>query len=656
MQDEPFEAFRASVAQVYREVRRPTYRALVTQAELAGAVLHTSTIGDLLNGPRTPRWVTVEAFLRACERYAEAHRIATPAGRFDLDRWHADYRAAEAAQAERAGSSRPAAGGRGTRSVVVPAQLPADLPAFAGRSAELAALDRLLASAGTSAGTAAPVVVSGGAGVGKTALAVHWAHRVAPRFPDGQLYVNLRGFGAGAAMDPGEAVRGFLDVLQVDPARIPARVDAQAALYRSLLAGRRMLVVLDDARDSDQVHHLLPGAPGCFVVITSRTTLTGLVAASGAHPLTVDRLTDDEARELLSGRLGGGRVAAEPRAVDELVTACAHLPLALSIVAAHAVTRPRTGLSALAVDLADPRRRLDVLTSDSAHTDVRRVFSWSYHSVSEPAARLFRCLGLHHGVDVTVATAASLAGVAPQRAARLLDELADTSLVVEHGPGRYDMHDLLRVYAAELADVADPPERREAATNRILDHHVHTAGAATRLLGRSCGDPVVLGRPAPGVTPETLDDQKAAKAWFEAEHRNVLVLVDHALATGRLTRACQLAWNVFDFLDRRGRWHDWLALGHRLVAAVGRSDDPAVRSRAHRLLANAYLRFDRIDEGLEQLEQALPLDRDAGNPLGQAAVQMTLSAVRTGQDRHADGLAHARRARELYRGAGDADG
>ncbi|MEC4021148.1 NB-ARC domain-containing protein, partial [Streptomyces sp. H27-D2] len=276
-----------------------------------------------------------------------------------------------------------------------PAQLPLSVTAFVGRGQELAQLDELLpaADADNPPGPAAMVIsaVSGTAGVGKTALAVHWARRSREAFPDGQLYVNLRGFDpGGSVVSPAQAVRGFLDAFGVPPARIPAGLEAQVGLYRSLLAGRRVLMVLDNARDAEQVRPLLPGAPGCLALVTSRNRLTSLVAAEGARLLTVDLLAPAEARALLTSRLGARRVAAEPAAVRELVVRCAGLPLALAIVAARAADRPRLPLAALADELREAGRRLDALDCGDPATQVRAVFSWSYHALSADAARLFR--------------------------------------------------------------------------------------------------------------------------------------------------------------------------------------------------------------------------------------------------------------------------
>jgi NB-ARC domain/TIR domain len=379
-----------------------------------------------------------------------------------------------------------------------PQQLPAAVSHFAGRVEELAMLTGLLRDRADTGGTVVISVIGGTAGVGKTALMVYWAHQVAKRFPDGQLYINLRGFDpSGSVVDSAEAVRRFLDALQVPPDRIPVDLDAQVALYRSQLAGKRMLVVLDNARDSGQVRPLLPGAPTCLVLVTSRSQLTSLIAADGAHPITLDLLTDDEARQLLARRLGADRVAAEPHAVAEIIIRCAHLPLALTLVAARAAVQSHLGLWLLVDELRDTQHLWQTLTGDDPTTNVRVVFSWSYQALSRDAARLFRLLGLHPGPDLAASAAASLAGVAASDVRRLLAELTRASLLVEHTPGRYTFHDLLRAYAADLVHTTDSDEQRHAATQRMLDHYRDTAYTAARLLNPT-GDPLTLTCPAWG--------------------------------------------------------------------------------------------------------------------------------------------------------------
>ncbi len=333
-----------------------------------------------------------------------------------------------------------------------PRQLPPDLAAFAGRAEGLAALDALVGRReGDRPGVVTVAVVGGTPGVGKTTLALHWAHRVAHLFPDGQLHANLRGVRST------DVVRGFLDALGVPAERIPAGPDGPAGLYRSLLADRRVLVVLDDAADAEQVRPLLPGGAGCLVVVTGRYRLSSLVASAGAQPVHLDLPSAAEARDLLARRLGATRVAAEPAAVDEVVARCGRLPLALSIVAARAVAHPDRPLAALAAELRRAHGSLDAFGDADPAVDLRSVFARSYHALGPAAGRLFQALGSRPVPTSSVTEAAGLAGVAVPVARTLLTELADAHLVSERGPDRYAMHALLRAYASELPP--PPPPR-----------------------------------------------------------------------------------------------------------------------------------------------------------------------------------------------------
>jgi tetratricopeptide (TPR) repeat protein len=534
----------------------------------------------------------------------------------------------------------------------VPRQLPAAARHFAGRVAELETLTKLLDDAAETGGTVMISAIDGTAGIGKTALALSWAHRVADRFPDGQLFVNLRGFvHTGSPMQPAEAVRGFLDAFAVPVERIPVGLDAQAALYRSLVAGKRMLVVLDNAREAEQVRPLLPGSPTALVIVTSRNQLTSLVAAEDAHPLTLDLLTIDEARELLTRRLGTARVTAEPDAMDEILARCARLPLALVIVAARAAAHPTFPLSQLVIELRDAGARLTALDAGDPTTNVRAVFSWSYHALTSEAARLFRLLGLHPGPDISGPAAASLAGVPLPQARPLLAELTRANLLIEHIPGRYIFHDLLRAYAAEQALQLDPDEDRHAATHRMLDHYLYTAHAAALLLD-PLREPIQLTPPRPGVTPERLADHEQALRWFTAEHPVLLGAVDHAAATGFDTHAWQLAWTLADFLDRRGQWHDWAAVNRVAMAAAGRLADPSVQARTHRSIANAYTQMGRFDDAYAHLRHALDLYGQAGELAGQAYAHRTLGYLCERRSHHAEALDHARQAFDLFQAAG----
>jgi DNA-binding SARP family transcriptional activator len=515
----------------------------------------------------------------------------------------------------------------------VPRQLPAPPRSFAGRERELAVLDAI-------ADGGHPVVLSGTAGVGKTALAVHWAHRVAERYPDGQLYVNLRGFDpSGAVMAPGEAVRSLLDALDVDPQRIPASLDAQAALFRSALAGKRVLVVLDNARDADQVRPLLPGGPGCQVVVTSRNRLAGLVATHGAHPLALDLLSTVEARALLADRLGAQRVRAEPEVADEIITRCAGLPIALTIVAAR-VACTSFPLRVIAAEL---RGGLDPFDGGDSATDVRAVFSWSYHALTPAAARLFRLLGPHPGPDVSVAAAEAVFGAAPVRP--LLAELTRAHLLTEHQPGRYVFHDLLRAYAGEQAQLHDSDAERRAALSRLHDHYVHTAHAATRLLSPTRD---VIAPPSP-QTGEHLADFAQAMAWFTAEHHVLLAAVDQAAATGLDTHARHLAWALAEFLERRGHWPDLAAVGRIALAAAVRLADPLAQSHAHRYLARAATQLNDLDDARTHLQRSLDV---SGEPAAQALTHRELAYVCERQGRHDQALHHSSQALRLYAAAG----
>jgi DNA-binding SARP family transcriptional activator/tetratricopeptide (TPR) repeat protein len=540
----------------------------------------------------------------------------------------------------------------GQKRLATPAQLPPDMYGFTGRETELHQLDSLLTTA-TEGSTAVVIsAVSGTAGVGKTARAVPWAHRGAGAFPDGQLYVNLRGFDpSGSPVTPTEAVRGFLDAFEIPPDRVSASFEAQIGLYRSLLAGRRVLVLLDNARDSEQARPLLPGVPGCAVVVTSRNQLNGLVATAGARPLSLDLLTVAEARDLLSIRLGRERMAVDPHAVDDIIESCARLPLALAIVAARAAAHPDFPLAALASELHEARSSLNEFASSDLATDVRAVFSWSYRQLGPDAARMFRQLGLHPGPDTSAPAAASLAGIPVSAARRLLAELARAHLVSEREPGRYTFHDLLRAYATEHAHTYDTETERRAALLRLFDHYVHTAHAAGLQLQPLLA-PVTLAPPLDGVTVEQFAGYEPALAWFTIEHTVLLAIVQQAGRTGLHAHLRQLASALTDYLDRRGHWHDWSAVHHTTLDAALRSNDPSGQAAAHRGIARAYLRLGRLDDADTHLRRALDLYTDLADDDGRAHTHRFFGQLDELQGRHAEALRHCEQALDLYRGTG----
>jgi DNA-binding SARP family transcriptional activator len=539
---------------------------------------------------------------------------------------------------------------------VVPRQLPAATRHFTGRAEALKALGALAAEAAEASQATVISVIDGTAGIGKTTLALHFAHQVTGQFPDGQLYVNLRGFDpSGPQMTSVEAIRLFLDALAVPAARIPAGLDAQAALYRSLLVGQRMLVLLDNAHDVDQVRPLLPASPGCLVIVTSRSQLTGLVATEGASPLTLDVLTDAEARELLSRCLGSERVADDLAAAGSLIQLCARLPLALSIAAARTSSRPGLTLAALTAGLRDARSRLDELDAGHATANVRAVFSWSYKQLDPPAARLFRLLGLHPGPDISAAAAASMAGLPPDEGRRGLVELTRAHLLAEHVPGRFSCHDLLRAYAAELTQSTDSEAERRAATGRMLDHYLHTAHSAA-MQARSINSPLMLAALSPGAGAERISDAGQALAWFEAERLVLMAATGRALEAGFDTHAWQLVWTQSDFFDMRGRWHDWTVAEQIALAATQRLGDRGAQASVHQRFGYASGRIGRYEDAHAHLGLALSIHHERGDHAGQAYVHNSLAITLSLQGRQEEALRHARQSLTSYTAADDRPG
>ncbi len=511
--------------------------------------------------------------------------------------------------------------------VPTPRQLPPPVWHFVGRADELTALTAVLDEAAAAGGTAVTSVIAGTAGVGKTALAVHWAHRSAERFPDGQLYVNLRGVDpAGSVVPPADAVRAFLDALGVPPHRIPADLAAQTALYRSTLAGRRVLVVLDNARDSEQVRPLLPGSPGCLAIVTSRNELSSLVTAEGAHPVTLDVLPEADAHDLIAHRIGPQRAAAEPDAIREIITRCAGLPLALAIVASRATSHASFPLAALAGELRQTTGRLDAFADHEPATDIRAVFACSYRTLSVDAARLFRLTGVHPGPDISAGAAAGLAGVPTDRVQELLAELAHAHLLTEHAPGRFSAHDLLRDYAAEQARAIDAEADRTAAADRMLTWYRHAADAAVRQLY-----PHMLRLPQPPSEPPPaapeFRDGAAALAWLDAERRNLLAIARYAADNGPRSVAWLLADALRPYFTARMYTADWLDVSGVGLAAAQAEQDIAAQTAAELSLGNAYQSLSRYEQTIEHYSRALTHARQSGWTDGQAAVLGNLGNV-----------------------------
>jgi DNA-binding SARP family transcriptional activator/tetratricopeptide (TPR) repeat protein len=532
----------------------------------------------------------------------------------------------------------------GPRWLPVPRQLPAAPRNFVGRRAELTLMSSRLNKAG---GTVVISAIGGTAGVGKTALAVHWAHVVAEHFPDGQLYVNLRGFDLSEVpTSPEEAVRGFLAALNVPAERVPANLDEQVAMYRSLLAGKKFLIIADNARDSAQVRPLLPGSPGCLVVVTSRSHLMGLVASDGAHMVGLGLLSQDEARQFLADRIGHERLAAEPRSADELIGVCARLPLALSIAACQAAANPARPLAVRAAELRDAKNRLDVLAADDI--SVRAAFSWSYGQLSDPAARMFRLLGLHPGPDLSLPAAASLGGLCVEEARQVLAELARMCLLEEDHSGRFSFHDLLRVYAAERVRADETAVGRDMATHRLLDHYLHTAYAAARLL-HPAREPIELDPAQPGTMPEHLADREEALSWFDTEHRILRAAIAVAASTGFPRHSWQTAWTLANYLSRRGHLLAGRDVQQMALDAAQKADDLTGQAHAHILLGRAEVWLSRHDDAREHLREALTLFQSLGDHAACARAYLDLGWAADQQGRHADAAAPMRQALAMYR-------
>lgn len=539
----------------------------------------------------------------------------------------------------------------GTGGGVVPRTLPAAPPFFVGRDRELGELDDAL-TAQPAAGAARVVTIGGSGGIGKTWLVLHWAHRNADEFADGQLYVHLRGFDpSDAPTSPEVAIRILLGALSVDPAAVPPMFDAQVALYRSLMSGKRMLIVLDNARDTTQVAPLLPGSLSCFVVVTSRHELAGLVAGHGAHPITLPPLGQADARRLFTHHVGSRRAAAEPVAVASLLNLCAGLPLALSIIAARAMVRPNFPLRSLAEKLSGGSARLDALDAGEPAADLKAVFSWSYRTLSAPAATLFRLLGLHPGPDADDQAAAGLAGLDVVRTRRLLTELTRAHLLIEHRPGRYTFHDLLRAYAAEQALAHDTEAGRRAASQRVLDHYTHTAHAAMLLLYPH-RHPIALSAPSEGVRPAVLTDARQAMAWFTAEHAVLIAAVRQAAELGFGTVTWQLAWALVTYFDHQGHWQDLLATQQIALDAALEHEDRLGQAHAHSGLVRAYSRLSRHDDVRVHVERTLTLFGEVGDRIGLANAHRGVASFLETHHDYQEALGHAEQARDLYQQAG----
>lgn len=534
----------------------------------------------------------------------------------------------------------------------VPAELPPAPSGFVGRSRELSALDRMLAE--RASGEAALTVLTGTAGVGKSALGLTWSHRVLSEFPDGQLYASLRGFDPERApLVPGEALTKLLKTLGVAGDAIPVEVDDRAALYRSLLAERRMLVLLDDARDSDQVRPLLPGSSASWVLVTSRRRLDGLVVGSGARVLPLETLPTETSIELLDRAGVPGKPAAEPAAAAELADLCGGLPLALRIAAARMAANPVRRVADLVGELTEESNRLQGLDIDDANTSVRRAFDISYRSLHPLCADMFRLLGLVPGHTFTVHAVAALCGTDVSSARRRLRALGLAHLVSEPEPGRYGMHDLLRVYARNLLADATEQEREErgAALRRLLNYYSVAADHARRFL-RPARDDLDYSADAAVTRPE-VHDRDDALEWFDAEWPNLVAAVRAAKAEGLHELCWPLVRLQFNYLMVRCPWEDWVRIYSDGADSAGECDDPSGQLLMAAGLGVAHARSGNPEEALAHYEESHRIAAWQDDPSALAMTRVNMGSVLYRLERYGEAKVHCQEALRAYRSLGD---
>ncbi|MFJ7213589.1 ATP-binding protein [Amycolatopsis sp. NPDC098790] len=482
--------------------------------------------------------------------------------------------------------------------VTRPAQLPAAPGRFVGRSAQLSALDAVAGKTDR----LSIATVHGPPGVGKTTLALYWAHREIDRFPDGQLFTDLRGHsGHQSPASPTEILEDFLISLGLTPADVPSSEEKRAALFRTMTHGRRILVVLDNALSSDQVRPLLPGAAGSTVLVTSRVMLTGLVVRAGATQLALAPFPAGDSLRLLR-EVVGSRVDDEPVAAQAVLDRCGHLPLAVAVAAERIAAHP-IRLSELAEDLAEERQRLAALASDE-DADVRAVFSWSYRALPTLAARMFRMLGLHPGKEISVPAAAALAEMQTGQAEHLLRTLATCHLVEEAGRDHFWLHDLLRVYASEQALAIDAPQDIERAQVRELSWYLDTAAAAARAL-----EPF-----RPSTADTALLGYAEAFAWCEQELASFPSVVGLALRIGHLDLACRLAQALFSYFHLRKPWTIWERTYHLGLEAAAKLGDPCLQADMLTGLGLVEVGLGNPESGLNAFRRGLDLLEIEGEP------------------------------------------
>ncbi|MGP4052131.1 ATP-binding protein [Streptomyces sp. 2A115] len=606
---------RTAFGRLLREARQRSLLTLESLAEASGVSVRA--ISDMERGQSLPRQATLSELMDA----------------LDLD--EDERRKFVEASVRR---TRP-----------VPQQLPPDLAAFRGRKETLTAVHRLTSRVAERGGHVVISAIGGMAGVGKTTLALHWAHQVADRFPDGQLYVNLRGFeDSGQPLDPAEALGRFLHALGVPSNAIPGGTEERGALFREQTASRRLIVVLDNAHTAAQVRPLLPASAGCLTIVTSRSQLSGLAVTEGADLVTLDVWTPEEALAALAARIGEERCRAEPEAAAELVELCGFLPLAVAIVGAQLSASPNVSLGLGVRELRATRSRLDALSTGERQVDVRAVFSWSYRALTPQTARFFRHLAVHPGSAVSAEAAASLGGVEMAVARPHLRELASANLLSRDAEGLYVVHDLVRAYGAEL--VEQETDDRFGAETRLVEYLRHNAHVAHQLLVQTTSEPV--DPPAAGVVRVTFGTHEEALNWFRQEESTVSAAL-RSLDDPRLLR---FRMNVTQYwvayYSVMGRWAEEIETKRIGLDAASQLDDPVAIASNSASLARALAETGQADEA-DRLVELLQVQLPRLGPAQRAGAERSIGWVRGRQKRHDEALHHAQRALEIYRTEGD---
>jgi tetratricopeptide (TPR) repeat protein len=631
----PLADFAHALREVRREAGEPSYRRLAQAAHFSAATLARAADGRAL-----PSLEVTLAYVGAC--------------RGDVAEWRQRWQAVDRLLRPAPESGRrpvPAAG----PAMPIPMQLPPAAGGFVGRREQLIRLEAML-SGDRPPGSPALAVVVGSAGAGKTALVVHWAHGIRRRFPDGVLFADLRGFApAQAPVDTAAQLESFLRALGVAPAEIPFGQDERSALLRGLLDGRRLLMVLDNVADSQQVRPLLAGSGETAIVVTSRSSLGSLVSREGAVRLMVEPMVPQEAQRLLRRHLPATRRRAPAGAVATLVELCAGLPLALRVAAERVAADPSNRLAEVISLLARERNRLDLLSGEDEYDTVRAVFSWSYRSLTGTEQRMFRLLGVDPGVEASVPAAAALVGIPVHEARATLDRLAGMHLLETPGAARHRMHDLMRLYAREQALVEEPEAARRAAIHRSLCWYLHTADAAGRLLVPKRRG-LELGAAPPGCEPLTFGDYDEALAWCDRELVNLVAATRAAIGADEYAIAWRLPAALSGFFTIRRHWAEWIDTHQLGLQAAHLADDAEAQALLRSRLGVAYGYLRRFTEATEHFERAVALQESAGDRHAAAATLLNFGFVLWRMGRAEDATACFQRSLPVFRETGDRHG